>query len=426
MAIETLTLPRLGETMEAGRVVGWLKAPGDAFRRGETLAEIETDKVTVEMPALTDGRLIEILAGDGSQIAVGAPLARIEVAGEAVPSPAPIPEPAPAQPAAAVIGGQAASRTWALRTRASPLARRLARERGLDLAAILGIGRRGRVTKEDVLALGDSRPRAAGRDVHFLDLPEGRLAWRHWRARGAMRGTRVLIHGFAGDGTVWSALAGLLARAGYDVLAPDMPAHGITTVPFRNLDGVVDAAAAFLDARVAGPVTLVGHSLGALVAAHLATDPTRAIDRLVLIAPAGMGRQVDGATLRGLAAVRTADGLSHLLRRLTRMPAPLSAAQREHLAETLAASPGLAAMADALCAGDHQQVDLIPVLEAVAAPVTVIMGLDDRIFPWDQVANLPAKVAIHLVRDAGHVPFWDRPETVAGLNLRGPGPAAIG
>ena len=413
MAIETLTLPRLGETMEAGRVVGWLKAPGDAFRRGETLAEIETDKVTVEMPALTDGRLIEILAANGSQIDVGAPLARIEVAGKAAPPPpAQTKAPAPAiKPHAPPAGG----RHTAPRPRASPLARRLAREHRLDLAAIPGTGRRGRVTKDDVLAAGGTSGPAVARDVRFLDLPEGRLAWRHWPARGPVRGTRVLIHGFAGDGTVWSALAGVLARAGYDVLAPDLPAHGATTVPFRDIDGVVETAAAFLDARATGPLTLVGHSLGALVAARLATDPARAIDRLVLIAPAGMGRQVDGATIRGLAAVRTGDGLSHLLRRLTRLPAPLSATQREHLARTLAASPGLAAMADVLCAGDSQQVDLVPVLEAVAAPVAVIMGLDDRVFPWEQVANLPPAVAVHLVRDAGHVPFWDRPETVAGL-----------
>jgi pyruvate/2-oxoglutarate dehydrogenase complex dihydrolipoamide acyltransferase (E2) component len=72
------TMPRMGETMETGRIVAWLKRPGDRFKRGEVLVEIETDKTTVEMPALDDGRLIEILAQAGEEIAVGAPLGRYE------------------------------------------------------------------------------------------------------------------------------------------------------------------------------------------------------------------------------------------------------------------------------------------------------------------------------------------------------------
>ena len=69
-------MPRLGETMEEGRIVGWIKKPGDPFRRGEILLEIETDKTIVEMPALVDGVLGEILAAEGVQIKVGEPLCR--------------------------------------------------------------------------------------------------------------------------------------------------------------------------------------------------------------------------------------------------------------------------------------------------------------------------------------------------------------
>lgn len=70
-------LPRLGETMDEGRVVGWLKKPGDRIKRGETIAEIETDKTIVELPALEDGVLEEILAPEGTTLAVGEPLCRI-------------------------------------------------------------------------------------------------------------------------------------------------------------------------------------------------------------------------------------------------------------------------------------------------------------------------------------------------------------
>ena len=78
-----LTMPRMGETMETGRIAAWLKKPGDRFERGETLLEIETDKVTVEMPALDSGRLVEILAPEGAEVAVGAPLGRIGATGRA-------------------------------------------------------------------------------------------------------------------------------------------------------------------------------------------------------------------------------------------------------------------------------------------------------------------------------------------------------
>ena len=72
----TLKLPRLGETMEEGKIARWMKKPGDQFRRGETLVEIETDKTVVELPALVDGVLQEILAVDGAELKVGEPLCR--------------------------------------------------------------------------------------------------------------------------------------------------------------------------------------------------------------------------------------------------------------------------------------------------------------------------------------------------------------
>ncbi|MFY8098899.1 MAG: biotin/lipoyl-containing protein, partial [Allorhizobium sp.] len=79
-----LRLPRLGETMEEGRIVRWLKQPGDAYRRGEVLLEVETDKTTVEVPALEDGSLIAHLAEPGAMVPVEAPIATI--AGDEAPA----------------------------------------------------------------------------------------------------------------------------------------------------------------------------------------------------------------------------------------------------------------------------------------------------------------------------------------------------
>ena len=99
MTTGTLRLPRLGETMEEGRIVAWLVAPGDHFERGDPLIEVETDKTVVEYPALGSGTLAETLVSAGDSVPVGAVIATIDVgegpdwtaeeAGEAAPAPAP-------------------------------------------------------------------------------------------------------------------------------------------------------------------------------------------------------------------------------------------------------------------------------------------------------------------------------------------------
>ena len=111
--IVDMMLPRLGETMETGRVAAWLKQPGDAFRRGETLVEIESDKTVVEMPALANGVLAEIVVPAGQDADVGAVLCRyddgLEASVSAPPDPAlpdPAPPPATAAPAATTPGAR--------------------------------------------------------------------------------------------------------------------------------------------------------------------------------------------------------------------------------------------------------------------------------------------------------------------------------
>ena len=76
--MQDVTMPNLGYDMEEGKVVSWLKKVGDHVDRGEVLAEIETDKTTVEMEAMATGTLAEIVAEEGSTVAVGAVIARLE------------------------------------------------------------------------------------------------------------------------------------------------------------------------------------------------------------------------------------------------------------------------------------------------------------------------------------------------------------
>lgn len=78
MARVAIEMPHLGNDMETGRIAGWLKQPGDAISRGESIAEIETDKTTVEMESVVTGTLLEIIHGPGAEVAVGAPIAWVE------------------------------------------------------------------------------------------------------------------------------------------------------------------------------------------------------------------------------------------------------------------------------------------------------------------------------------------------------------
>lgn len=156
----TVTMPRLGESVTEGVVVRWLKRPGEAVALDEAICEIETEKVTAELPSPYEGTLGDILAPEGEAVAVDAPLCTIvEADAPAMPASAPSAPDAPAEPAAAAAEPAAPDRSRA--DVHSPVVQRLAAKHGIDLAAIEGSGRGGRVTRKDVRAVIDARARAA-------------------------------------------------------------------------------------------------------------------------------------------------------------------------------------------------------------------------------------------------------------------------
>lgn len=170
-----VVLPALGVAQETGKIIHWLKAEGEQVIKGEPLAEIETDKATVELEAPASGVLASVTAASDEDIPVGQVIAMIVTPGESLPpgaihqgSTTPTQsrpyEPIPVEPAGtmerASTDGYEATRTGASRTLASPKARRLAGEQGKDIAAIKGSGPEGAVLAADLLAAG--RPQGAG------------------------------------------------------------------------------------------------------------------------------------------------------------------------------------------------------------------------------------------------------------------------
>ena len=147
-------MPQLGESVETGTIVRWLKRPGEHVRVDEPLFEVTSDKVTMEVPSLVAGAIGEILVAEGDEVPVGTVLARITAGGEA-------------EGGSAVAGREERSRRRGAE-RVSPVVRRLAREHHVDVASIRGSGEDGRVTKRDLLrrleANASERPAAAARE----------------------------------------------------------------------------------------------------------------------------------------------------------------------------------------------------------------------------------------------------------------------
>lgn len=374
----TLTLPRLGETMEEAKVTEWIVTPGGAYARGHVLLEVETDKTVVEVPALVAGTLLEQLVATGDTVNLDAPIAVVEQETDTPPAnPEPIPTakspsaeaPAPASPKPRPTGD---------RLPASPAARAEARRRGVTLSGITGTGRGGRITADDV----------AGGD-----------------------GTVVLLHGLFDDSTVWGGLPQRLARRGLTCVALDLPSHGDDTSPAEDFDHAVEQLAHRLPS---GFLHLVGHSLGAALAARLATRIGPRAQSLTLFAPAGLGSTISTDFLTGMAQANRAEELKATLALLDGGPmSDVAIAQR--LPNHLRGLPARIRLAEAIAQNGTQQIDATADIAAAPCPVTVVFGTGDRILDWRDVAHLPAETRIHLIPNAGHLPHRVRPDLAAAL-----------
>jgi len=190
-------VPQLSESVSEATLVAWHRKVGEAVRRDENLIDIETDKVVLETPAPADGVLVKIVKADGETVTSGDVLAVIDTAGAATAA-APAVDPAlaakAASPAAAPPAAKGASPAAAANA-PSPSARKIAAEKGVDVAAVAGSGRDGRVTKGDVLAAQPpaaapapaARPAPAPASIPTGNRPEQRVPMSRLRARVAER-----------------------------------------------------------------------------------------------------------------------------------------------------------------------------------------------------------------------------------------------
>jgi len=191
--VTSIQMPQLGETIVEGTILKWLKSEGDQVKADEPLFEISTDKVDTEVPSPVAGTVTKLLVAEGATVPVGTAVMEIDdgsgAGGNGASAPASAPAAAPAQAATPVAEAPAEAAPPAAQTQTqqpaapaptapapstmpdrgprsgilSPIVRKLARERGIDLATIAGTGEGGRITKADVLAA--AAPPAAGTTV---------------------------------------------------------------------------------------------------------------------------------------------------------------------------------------------------------------------------------------------------------------------
>jgi pyruvate dehydrogenase E2 component (dihydrolipoamide acetyltransferase) len=228
-------MPALELAQETGKVLRWLKSPGDTVRKGEPIVEIETDKVTVEIEAPASGVLRDVTARAGDVVPVGQTIALIVAPSEAG-SAAPAPAAAPAAKLAASAGAVAscaaaagASAASSAAVKASPLARKVAEQHGVDLALIKTAS--GRIEKADVLAYVESRTTSAA-----VEGAAARLAPASPKARrlAAERGLDVgTLSGSGPDGAVLAAdvLTAAIPSAPPRVEAPTIAAAAREAAP---------------------------------------------------------------------------------------------------------------------------------------------------------------------------------------------------
>ncbi len=155
-----IRVPTLGESITEATIAQWYKKPGDAVAIDEPLCELETDKVTIEVPAQSAGVLAEVVVGEGETVEVGALLGSIGEGDGVAPAPpaeaaAPAPEVVAPAPEAAAPAAEAPAPTPAVTGDLSPAVRRVVEEHGLDPAQISGTGKGGRLTKQDAMAAAD-------------------------------------------------------------------------------------------------------------------------------------------------------------------------------------------------------------------------------------------------------------------------------
>lgn len=438
MAVEVI-LPKVDMDMTHGTLAVWHVKPGDMVQKGAALFDIETDKAAMEVEAPATGSLQHVTVAPGTKVPVGSVIAWIYAQGEAVDAEPPAlssssqvaepaalalasapasPERAPQLPPPAKTTDKPAVTPMPMELRATPAARQAARTGAIDLSDVAGSGPRGRIQKQDVESLLALERGATSPQPAVGWVPEGGpLAVTRRVGKGM---PLVLLHGFAADSSGWLPLEKALSseRA---LIRIDLPGHGRS--PKRKIRDFAHLARMVLDAfdeatRSVDAVHLLGHSLGGALAAAIADIRAPRILSLTAMAPAGLGPDINGAALAGIARATRVESLYPWLRQLAGNP-DLIGEDYAKAAMRGRADPGLRAcqmdMAETLFPDGVQAFDLRPAFSRLSMPTSIIWGRRDAVTPFRHALTVDADLALHFLHGIGHIPHFECPERVAKI-----------
>ncbi len=423
--VKPILMPQVGQDLTEGKLIEWRIKVGDVVTKGDIVAIVESEKASFEVEAFEAGTVLQLLYDEGATTEVLAPLAFVGEPGEARSAVAPAVVPAPGAPAATISPKDLESHLPPAKTkgapRSSPLARRLARHNGLDLKLLSGSGPQGAIVKRDIETALASRKDAlsAGGSAapKLASMSSAAGLHRAWLRKGA--GDPVIfIHGFGADLNAWRGVVAATALS-RPVLGVDLPGHGGSPVAGAvGLADMAEAVAATLREEGVEAADLVGHSLGAAVAVSVAEMARFAVRSLFLIAPAGLGPDINGAFLAGFLRAESEASLAPWMRLLASDEALIGPAFVAVTAQTRAA-PGVMAgqtqVTQALFPNGTQAFSVRKAIAALYCPTRVVVGLEDRIIPSDHVAGLPGTVAVHRFPGIGHMPHIEARDAVVRL-----------
>lgn len=440
-------LPRVDMDMESGRLSHWHVAEGAEVSKGQLIFEIETDKAAMEVEAPVSGTIRSIVGVSPQNLPVGSQVALIYAPGEIYPATRSVSgahsatnqdaEPRGSEqgdppPAADVFVSPAKLSNGAPGMRknrpATPLARRIARQRGLDLAVIRGTGPQGRVVSADLKKLGDDHTATAvtlnANESYKVSLgapatqcESAQVLHSTWLAQG--EGTPlVLVHGFGADLNGWRAF---LSGQNFNrpVFALDLPGHGASPDPIGKitLEDLTTAVEMTLAAEGIDRFHLIGHSLGGAIAATLAARTSTGVRSLMLLAPAGLGPEINGAFLSGFLRACSEASLTPWLQELVVDPTVLNSAFANAVLRQRKEGAGVSQplIASALFPDGTQAFSIRHLFGHLAIPAKVVVGIDDRIIPVRYAFGLPGTIALHAFAGVGHLPHLEIRAEVARI-----------